>query len=160
MHTTIAELLEVVFAMWSVTALIYSCWNYSATNVAPTLKDQPLPSSKWRPHFSNTYMSRREKKSWWKVSKRPEAKNECVGEDQQQFKQLAESPEPRMTVLSKPSSNLPNQPTDRTQRWDRKIWSWVLWDPEPWLTVLAKARSNLSNWLTGLLEGRVGGSRQ
>jgi hypothetical protein len=25
MHTTIAELLEVVFAMWSVTALIYSC---------------------------------------------------------------------------------------------------------------------------------------
>jgi hypothetical protein len=37
--------------------------NYGATNIAPPLKDRHLPSSKRRPHFSNTfaYMSRREK---------------------------------------------------------------------------------------------------
>jgi hypothetical protein len=39
-----------------VTARISSCWNYGATNVAPPQKDRPLPSSKWRPHFSNTYL--------------------------------------------------------------------------------------------------------
>jgi hypothetical protein len=40
---------------------VTSTLTYGATNVAPSLKDRPLPSSKRRPHFSNTYMSRREK---------------------------------------------------------------------------------------------------
>jgi hypothetical protein len=35
--------------------------------------------------FLNTFMSRREHKSWSQILTRPEAKNECAGEDQQQF---------------------------------------------------------------------------
>jgi hypothetical protein len=42
----------------SVTVRISSWKNYGATNVAPPQKDRPLPSSKRKPHFSNTYMSR------------------------------------------------------------------------------------------------------
>jgi hypothetical protein len=55
-----------------------------ATNVPPTQKDRPLHSSKGR--LQNTYMSRREQKSWSENSMRTEAKNDCAGEDQQQFK--------------------------------------------------------------------------
>jgi hypothetical protein len=54
--------------------------NYGATNVVPTQKDSSFPSSKRRPHFSYTYISRRTKKYWSKVSTIPEAKNECAGD--------------------------------------------------------------------------------
>jgi hypothetical protein len=41
----------------AMTAQIYLCWNYSATNVAPTQKDLPLPHPKGD-QFLNMYMSK------------------------------------------------------------------------------------------------------
>jgi hypothetical protein len=35
--------------------------------------------------FLNTYMCKREQKSWSWILRRPEAKNDCAGEDQQHF---------------------------------------------------------------------------
>jgi hypothetical protein len=45
----------------TVTAWIYLCYNYNATNVVPPQKDQVHPSLKRRAHFSNMYMSTRKK---------------------------------------------------------------------------------------------------
>jgi hypothetical protein len=56
------------------------CNKHSASTERPTLR-----LVKEEPHFSNTYMSKRENKSWSKVSTRPGVKNDCAGEGQQQF---------------------------------------------------------------------------
>jgi hypothetical protein len=57
------------------------CWKYGTINVeistAPLVEDEtPL---------LNTYMSKREQEYWSYVLTKPEAKNDCAGEDHQQF---------------------------------------------------------------------------
>jgi hypothetical protein len=71
----------------AVTARIYSCWNYGATNVTPTQKHRP-PLVEDEAPFRNTDMSRREQKSRQWISRRNAARNDCAGEDQPQFNRL------------------------------------------------------------------------
>jgi hypothetical protein len=60
------------------------------TNAAPPLKDRPLPSSKRGPHFSITYMCRREKRNLDPKSRR--------------------DLKARITVLARANSNLTDRP--------------------------------------------------
>jgi hypothetical protein len=72
----------------AVTARVYSrCNKRSAYTERPTppLVEEEAP-------FLNTYMSRREQKSWSWVSRRPEARNDCAGEGQQQFNRPTDRP--------------------------------------------------------------------
>jgi hypothetical protein len=61
----------------------------SATNVAPTQRDR-----------LNTYMSRREQKSWSQISTIHEAKNDCAGDT---------------------SNNLAGRPADLLTRWEPQV---------------------------------------
>jgi hypothetical protein len=76
----------------AVTARFYSCWNYSATYVVPPYEDGPPPPPLVEEEvpLRNTYMSRREQKSWSWISRRLK---------------------PGMTVLTKTSRNLTVRPS-------------------------------------------------
>jgi hypothetical protein len=102
----------------AVTARIYLCYMYGATNVAPSLKDRLLPPSKRKPHFANTYMSRM-KRNLGQKSRR--------------------DLKPRMTMLARTSSSLTDRPyfsqtscvTDDCRelvvsQWRESVWSWQL----------------------------------
>jgi hypothetical protein len=74
------------------TAMIYSYWNYGATDVAPPQKDWPLPLVKEKaPFLTRTCLG--EKKNLGRDLKEIEARNDCVGEGQQQFKQQTDQEE-------------------------------------------------------------------
>jgi hypothetical protein len=76
----------------AVTARIYSCWNYGATDIEPHTKTDPSLVEEDAP-FLKTYMSRREYKSWSWISRRLK---------------------PGMTVLAQASTNFTYGPKIRS----------------------------------------------
>jgi hypothetical protein len=50
-----------------------------------------LPVIKEKAQLLNTHMSRRKQKSGLWISTRPEVRNDCAGEDQQQFRSTTEA---------------------------------------------------------------------
>jgi hypothetical protein len=89
-------MLEMVFSMWSVLRLYNEVISRVRVlkprcdiSVAYTERPTP-PLVEKEASLLNKYMFRREQKSWSWISMRPEAKNDCAGEGQQQFNRQSE----------------------------------------------------------------------